>query len=320
MSIVAGIDISKETLDLSLNGQSKTFKNTTAGHRELEKQLKKANVDWVVMEATGKHHEAIAIALSQAKFSVSVINPARSFYYAKSLGRRTKTDKVDARTLAEFGSRNLEELTIYVPPSLEEREFKALVRMRDNLVTSRVEVKNRLSEASLCDIEVQLLSTQIGFFDEQIKLVETKIKALIKSSQELCDVEATLRKIDGFGRITAWTFMAEIPDFNRFDGSKKIAAFIGICPSIRQSGNSIHSNGSISRTGNRRLRQALYMAAMATIRMDNQFQRLYVRLLTKGKPKMVALVAVMHKMVRIAYKLVTSGKTFDPKHGLTTNS
>ena len=292
MSIVAGIDVSKETLDVSLNGNSKSFKNSSSGYKSLAEYLKKGKVDLVLMEATGKYHETVATNLYLAKFSVVVINPARAHYYAKTLGRRSKTDHVDARVLSEFGSKHFDELIRYTPPSPEEREFMSLVRMRHDVVTMRATTKTRLKEPSLGDLELKLLEQQLHFYSEQIKEIEAQIKAILRASQHLA----------------------------RFQSAKQVAAYIGVCPCIRQSGSSLHSNGSISKTGNRVVRHILYLAAMAAICSKNIFQDMYIRLISKGKSKMQALVAVMHKMIRIAFRLIQNNVMFDPKHDLTANA
>jgi len=313
MNIIAGIDISKATVDVCVAGKTRSFANDLQGYRQVAKYCKAASL--VVMEATGTYHLGLACYLHSRDFKVAVVNPARPCYYAKSLGLRNKTDKVDARVLAEFGRTH--ELELFVPPTDAELNLCRLVRLRSDLVAQRVQGKNRISDPAVTGFEGSLLAAQAAFLDEQIDQVEREIVRVLKSDEALgraCDL---LTSIPGIGAVTAWSILAEVRDVRRFASAKKVAAFAGLCPSLRHSGTSLTGSGKLSRQGCRPLRKALYMAAVAAIRCSGPFEDFYERLLAQRKAKRAALVAVMHKLIRVAYGVLKGGVPFDCQPGLT---
>lgn len=313
MKIVAGIDVSKGTLDIRHKGKSLVASNDPSGFRRVAKFCQGA--DWVVMEATGSYHAALALYLHAKGFQVAVLNPARPAYYARSMGKRNKTDQVDAQTLVEFGQTH--ELEAFAPPTERELLLCRLVRLRADLVEQRAQVKGRMKDPAQTSFECEMLQKQYQFFKEQIGLVEKKITALIQAEPVFLQAYELLTGISGIGPVTAWTWMAEMRDIGRFESAKKVGAFIGLCPSLRHSGTSVNGPGKLSRQGNATLRKALYLAALAAIREDNLFQAFYIRLLQKGKPNKTAIVAVMHKLARVAYAVLKSGIPFKPERALT---
>jgi len=318
MKIVAGIDVSKRTLDVFIDGKPFQVANDATGFTRLRAECKRKRVDLVVMEATGSYHETIAIYLCEAGIDVVVLNPARSHYYAKCVGKRVKTDRVDAQVLARFGQTHEAELERYVPPRLSEREFRALVRMRHDLVRTCAAAKTRLQGPVLQALEAKLLHAQIAFFNEQIEVLDEQIKALIQADEALKRKEALLRSIPGVGAITAWTLLAEVGDFARFPSAKQLAAFAGVCPTFRHSGTSQNGPGRMSRAGNPTIRKLLYLAAMAALRSEGVFKTQYTHLVDQGKAKMTAVVAIMHKILRVAYGVIKTGQPFLNEKALTT--
>lgn len=314
MERVAGIDVSKASLDVSFMNTNKTFTNDHAGHMELARWLKKPEL--VVMEATGSYHLDLACTLYEKGLPVAVVNPARPHHYAKSLGRRVKTDKVDAWVLAEFGKAH--ELHLFTPPEPQVRLLIRLVRMRTDHVSMRTQTMNRLQDPAIVAFEIALLQKQLAFFNEQIQEIENNIRQLIKSSQGLSKSCKDLQTIPGIGEITAWNLLSELPDVSQFESAKQVSAYAGLCPSGRQSGTSLKGAAHLSKQGNANLRKALYMSALSATHLKNPFGEFYNRLLTKGKKKMTALAAVMHKMLRVAYGVLKHGVKYDPKMLLTT--
>ena len=313
MERVAGIDVSKASLDVSFLGKSKSFRNDHAGHKELASWLKKPEL--VVMEATGSYHFELACFLHDQGFKVAVVNPARPHHYAKSLGKRIKTDKVDARVLAEFGKNH--ELTLFAPPPDEARLLIRLVRMRSDLVSMRSQAKNRLHDPGVLPFELTKLAEQVAFFSEQIEEIEKNIRELIKATEALKKACTDLRTIPGIGEITAWTLLSELPDVSQFASAKKIGAYAGLCPSSRESGSSLKGSGRLCKQGNATLRKSLYMSAIAASRLSNPFGEFYNKLVAKGKKKMTAIIAVMHKLLRVAYGVLKTGMKYDPNMLLT---
>lgn len=314
MKSVAGIDISNATLDVHFQGKSQSFSNDPAGHKQLAKWCKKAEL--LVMEATGAYHFALACALHQEKLPVAVVNPARTCYYAKSRGNRNKTDKVDAKSLAQFGGAH--DLELFVPPPQELQTLCRFVRMRSDIVIQRTQTKNRRQEPGLTEFESTMLKAQEAFFDAQIQQVEDAIEEVVENCDDLKTSMNLLTTIPGIGKVTAWTLLAELKEVTRFSSAKKVAAFAGLCPSLRESGTSLKGPGTLSRQGNRTLRKCLYMAAVAAIRRAGIFQEFYMRLQANGKSKMSALAAVMHKLIRIAFGVLKNRCPFEPERALTT--
>jgi transposase len=148
-------------------------------------------------------------------------------------------------------------------------------------------------------------------YDEKIKDVEKQIKTLIDSNDDLGKKEKLLKSIDGIGFKSAVAILSEMPDVSSFDNAKQVAAFAGLTPSIRQSGSSLHSNGSLSKAGNVRLRKALFMPALVAIRYNPVIKAFYERLLKKGKKKMVAVAAAMRKLLHIIFGVLNHQKPFE---------
>lgn len=318
MKSVAGIDVSKNKLDVFASGKWKVVSNDATGFRALGSFLKKQKVNLVVMEATGNYHEEVACTLCEAGFEVVVANPARTHYFAKSLGKRVKTDKVDAQMLAQFGEFQGDSQVRFTPPSPEMRRFKTLIRMRHDLVQTRAGAKARLKGKRLDELERKLLQAQVAFYKAQIQELDQQLRLIISQKASLARMEALLLSIPGVGTITAWTLIAEIGDFLRFTSAKQVAAFAGVCPSYRHSGSSLSGNGSLCRAGNRTIRKLLYLAAMAALREEGALRDYYERMIQSGKPKMVAVVALMHKILRVAYGVVTKGCPFIQERALTS--
>lgn len=317
MKSVAGIDVSKQTLDVHAVGVWKQFTNDASGISKVRAFLARCKVQLVVMEATGSYHESLAVALHEAGFEVVVANPARTHYFAKSLGKRLKTDKVDAQVLAQFGVSQGEALERFTPPPLAVRQFRSLVRMRHDLITTCASAKGRLKGVNLEALEVKLLTAQVAFFKAQIQELDAQIRELLARTDSLGGAEKLLLTIPGVGPITAWTLISELGDLHRFESAKQVAAFAGVCPSFQHSGTSATGTGRMSRVGNRTVRKLLYLAALAAVKADGVFKDQFLHMTHRGKPKMIAVVAVMHKILRVAYGVVKSGCPFMKERALT---
>jgi transposase len=316
MSIVAGIDVSKASLDLYVSGHSEKLENTSSGHKRIGKLCRSKKADLVVMEATGSYHEEVAKYLVKIGLQVAVVNPARPHFFAKARGQRNKTDKVDAKLLSEYGLAN-PDLRLYVPPSQEQEQITELVRLREDLVLLASTVKSRRKESSGVGMSSAILKEQAEFYKKQIAKVEKEIRDLLSRSEGLGSKADLITSVPGCGDITSWVLLAEVKDFDRFEGSKQIAAFAGVCPSVRQSGTSLKSDGSMCKSGNRHVRKILYLAAMAAIRQEGPLKDFYVSLVARGKLPKQALVAVMHKLIRIVRAVVSSGCPYNAERALT---
>lgn len=313
MNTTLGVDIAKRKFDVALlhAGKYKTgqFENNLSGFRQLLDWLAKTGVPapHVCLEATGGYGEALATFLVGNGFKVSVVNPIRIKGFAKSVMARSKTDKLDAKVIARFCQAL--EPSAWEPPSVEIRGLQALVRRYDGLMNLRVQEVNRLKEAH---VSVQpSIEAVLAFLDEQLKVVQNLIHAHFDEHPQLRHSRDLLLTIPGVGIGLVARFLAEVGDIHRFSNARQVAAFVGLNPQLKESGTSVHGKAKLSKMGSASLRKALYMPALTAMRFNPVLAALKARLLLAGKAKMVAVGAVMRKMVHLMYGVLKSDKPFD---------
>ena len=311
MDSYVGVDISKDKFDvavLSRDGELERMilANDAEGHQELISILGTRQVQ-VIMEATGVYHQRLEQALTEADIMISVLNPRQLVNYAKSRNRRNKTDKVDALLLAEFGLERQPETSTSIAPAQQTiaRELAALeqdlTRLRNRLEAANHGITHPEVKASL---------------ERRKKLLEEEKEALKKQLQD--ELETTharqlglLQSIPGIALHTACLVLAELGEPLRFESARSLVAFAGLSPMIHESGKG-SKYAAISRMGSSHLRHLLYMPTVAATRWNPIIKAFYERLVTAGKPKMVALVACMAKLLRIVYGVLSSDKPFNP--------
>jgi transposase len=312
--IALGIDIAKRKFDcaLLLQGErfrTKVFNNDGPGIE--------ACVQWVArlaaspvhacLEATGPYAQALAEALFDAGHTVSLINPARSRAFAESLGLRSKTDAVDARTLARYVLALAPEP--WVPAPLHVRELQELVRRLDVLIQMHTQEQNRLEVAhEVVRGSIEIVLVQL---DTQIEAIKQAIAQHIDQHPDLKAQRELLGSIPGIGTITSAWLIAEL-GARHFDCARAAAAFVGLTPAHRLSGTSVHGKPRLSKRGSARLRKALYWPAITALRCNPIIQLMAQRLSARGKHKMAIIAAAMRKLVHIAFGVLKSGKPFDP--------
>lgn len=314
MKTTLGVDIAKRKFDVALlhegKYKSKKFENNLPGFQQLLEWLAQTGTPTphVCMEATGGYGEALAAFLVGNGFTVSIVNPIRIKGFGVSAMARSKTDKLDAKVIARF-CQALEPAP-WAPPSYEIRELQALVRRYDSLMSLRVQEVNRLPEA-LASVQpsIQLV---LAFLDEQLSAIQDKINAHLDQHPKLRQSRDLLLTIPGVGIGTIARFLAEVSDITRFKNARQVAAFIGLNPRLKESGSSVNGRARLSKMGSASLRKALYMPALTAMRYNPLLAALRTRLLAAGKPKMVAVGAVMRKMVHLMYGVLKSGRPFDP--------
>jgi len=264
----------------------------------------------LVMEATGKYSLELAawVIAHHPSLHPAIVNPSRIYHFGKSLGVRNKTDEVDARIVALYGKERTP--GAYEPPSAELAELRELSRQRDRLMTMIVAERLRAKETQPSRVVAHTQSSLIKQLECHILTIETAMNDLVTASSSLAKDVALLTSIPGVGRLTAMTVLAEMGDLRRFDRSRQASAFAGVSPRQHSSGTSVHRRTKLCKEGNKRVRTALYMAALTVIRTDNALSRYYIRLVEKGKPKMVALGAVMRKLLVLMRALLISEQYF----------
>lgn len=312
---ILGIDISKAKFDVALmvaNKIKKThvFENTPDGFTALSNWLVKQNIVTVAacMEATGSYGEALATYLYDQGFAVSVVNPAQIKSFSGAQLMRAKTDKTDAKMIAQFYLHMQPEQ--WSPPPLHVRELQALVQRLSALAQMEGQEQNRLDTAAI--VIRPSIETVLGTIRAEIKTVEALIRDHIDRHPDLKAKSALLDSIPGIGKATIARILAFIGDVQRFDHAKALAAFVGLNPTVYQSGSSVRGKSHLSKKGNSVLRKTLYMPAIVARRYNPVIKEFADRLKKAGKPNMVIIGALMRKLLHIIYGVLKSGMPFDP--------
>lgn len=309
-----GIDIAKRKFDLAwLSGgklKTKVFENTEKGHRELLAWLKKHDLTvencHLAMEATSQYYEPVALALLDAGYTVSVINPLQIKAFGDSLMRRQKTDRADAELIARFCEVNKPQS--WQAPSREVRELQRLLARLEAVQAMHVQEQNRRHEAQ--GIALESVERVIETLEQEVKHLQDKIRDHIDRHPDLRKQDELLQSIPGVGPSVSSYTIAWLRA-ERFDDTRQAVAFVGLSPRHHQSGDSIHGKTRISRIGHGRLRKILYWPAMCAMRYNAAAAAFAQRMATAGKNKKVAIVAVMRKMVHWMLGVLKSGKPFD---------
>jgi transposase len=307
----AGIDVAKQTLELALgpSGAVESFANDSRGHDTIAKRLLEERVALVVMEASGGYEFALACTLQAAGLAVVVINPRQARDFARAMGYLAKTDAIDARVLAQLAgviaTHPKREHFVKALPNAERQQLQALVLRRNQLLEILQAEQQRLATSHrVARKSIEKLITAIR---KQLDDIESELAAHIERHYK--DLAALLQSADGVGLKTSATLIAELPELGRLSGGQ-ISALVGVAPFNDDSGK---TRGKRKIQGGRKqVRRALYMATLVATRFNPVIARFYQRLLAAGKPKKVALVACMRKLLTILNAMVKSGKPWDP--------
>jgi transposase len=301
--ITVGIDVAKDTLEVAvgLNVPSLNLTNDIEGFDALLTQLAAHRVALVVMEATGGLESAVACALQAAGYSVAIINPRQARDFARAMGKLAKTDRIDARILAQLGEvidRHPEREKFVKPlPTVQQQALAALVTRRRQLIVMLGAERNRLAQAHA----------------QTRKSIDTIIEALVKELERIdgdlaghiqshfADLSALLGSVKGVGKATISTLIAEVPELGKLS-RREISALIGVAPINRDSGRMRGQRTIFGGRGS--VRRVLYMAALVAARYNPTIKVFYDRLVAAGKPKKVALVGCMRKLLTILNAMV----------------
>lgn len=300
-----GCDISKRWLDIfdPAEGRARRIDNTPSAVRELARALAGADA-CVVFEATGAYERALRGALHHAGVSCVRVNPTRARRYAQALGRRAKTDRIDAQMLAHLGERLRPQPE--APPCPQRERLARLSARRDQLVAMRTMEKNRLQDAQdrfiRHDIRHAILRLSAA-----IARLEAEIAAWIADSQRLRRQARLLASAPGVGAVSAQILLALMPELGRAR-PRPLAAIAGLAPFNHDSGL-LKGQRCIS-GGRQRVRQALYMAALAAKRCCPSLKAFAQRLKDSGKPPKVVTIAVARKLLIRLNAMLRDNKTY----------
>ena len=315
-----GIDVAKAKLDCALRLTSGKFRhkvvdNTPAGFKTLDDWLTKESAAGlqVCMEATGIYWEAVAEHLAaRPETTVSVVNPAQIKAFGASRMVRTKTDKVDAKLIAQFCAERTPEP--WQAPTPAERTLRALVLRLDALQAMRTQESNRLEVAR--ESVAEGIAKHLTWLDDEIARLSKAIRDHIDNDPTLKDKHRLLDSIPGLGERTTAVLLAFLAEPARFENARQVAAFAGLDPRQHELGSSVRGKPRLSKVGHSFLRKALYMPAMVALYRTDWGKVFRERLASQGKPPMLIIGAMMRKLVQVSYGVLKSGQTFQPElHG-----
>ncbi|MGB5366389.1 MAG: transposase [Polyangiales bacterium] len=283
-----GIDVSQRTLHVAdhRHQEVRTVPNNEPGHQQLVVDLAEATL--VVFEATGSYHRRLANVLARAAIPYCVLNPRQARDFAKATGQLAKTDRVDARILALFAQRMQPRPT--EPVSDARAALSELVTRRHQLIQMRTAETNRRHQQRFGASVLE----HIEWLDDQIQRIEAQIKALVRTEPQWRQDLERWQSVPGVGPVLSYVLLASLPELGQLN-RQQISALAGVAPLCCDSGT---YRGQRRIWGGRAsLRRCLYMAALVATRFNPELKAFYERLVSRGKPKKVALTACMRKLL-----------------------
>jgi transposase len=307
---IFGIDISKDVFDVySSKSGHQRFNNDEKGFKSFQKIVRKDVL--VVMEATGYYHYRLAQFLFKKHITVSVVNPLSVKRFIQMKLAKVKTDKSDAKAICEYAKVN--QVPLYNALTDVQAECLQLFRLLDNYLKKRTATKNKLHGEQTLGVPskfvYQSLKRDLKHLDKEINALEQRLLQLVKQEQQQ---QLTLLKgIPGLGTKTALFLIVITDGFEKFETSNQLCSFVGITPTIRQSGSSVRGKSRISKVGNQKLRNLLFLCAFSACKYNKACREIYERIVNKGKSKKLALIAVANKLLKQAFAIAKSGLPYD---------
>lgn len=324
---VVGIDVSQNELVVSIGRFNenlsqelyghKVFENTQNGFRELTAWVSRKMVTGLdinyVMEATGVYHESLAYHLIENEQLVSILKPSKVSNYHKTLDNKTVTDKTSSQTIAMFGLQK--ELEIWKRPKKTYREVRQLTRERGQLIDERTTLKNQLhaerSEAFPNKKSINRVEVRIKLLVDQEQEIMGEIKEIARQDKSMGDAIKLISSVPGIGFLTAATVLSETNGFDLITSKKQLTSYTGLDVIDKQSGTSIKGKARISKKGNKYLRKAMHLPALAAIRHDERFKAIFARLVQKHGVKMKAAVAIQRRLLEMTYTIYKTNKPYE---------
>jgi len=311
-----GIDISQKVFDVTdSDGNYYQFKNNELGFKKFSKLLDFNS--YCVMEATGYYHYQLAYYLLETGFKVSVENPLSVKRYIQMRLSKLKTDKSDSKLICEYAMHV--ELKLWKGNSKEVQECLQITRALWVYTKQRTMLKNKLHGESVLGepskIVVRSLKRSLNQLDKTMQALEERLLFLVKDTHK--DLFTRITTIPGIGRKTAIMLIVLTGGFERFSSASELCSYAGLTPMIRQSGSSVKGRPRISKMGNQKLRNLLFMCSFTACKYNKACRDLYERIVAKGKSKKLALIAVCNKLLKQAFAIAKSGLIFDATYKST---
>lgn len=314
-AVYAGVDVSKQWLDVGLWPESESLRlsNDASGVAELVGRLRALSPGAVVLESTGGWEVLAASELHAAGLTVAVVNPRQVREFARSLGTLGKTDRLDAVVLAQFAqsSHSNGRLVAMRLADEAERELKALVVRRRQLIGMLVAETNRRERAP--KVVRKSIVQSIKGLKRALAEVEAQLKAALSSAPAQNAKATLLEAVPGVGPQLTVTLIAELPELGKL-GRRQIASLVGVAPHPHESGK--FKGRRLIWGGRASVRTMLYMAALSAVRHNPPLREHYQALLARGKAKKLALVACMRKLLVILNAIARDASPFNPLHYL----
>ncbi len=318
---IAGLDVSKDEIAVTVLKKGEREKisfvvdnDGPKFEKELKKRLPQLCVEdsLIVMEHTGVYHLRLAYYLYENGYNVAIINPLQIKRYAESKLSRAKTDRIDSGIIAEYGERT-EEIRLFKPMEDEQMEIKIkLGQLEDLQVQLNIlnNQKHALEYQPLVSVKelVKPYERVIEVIKLELKKIEKELKELVLGSYR--EVAELLTSIPGIGEKTASVIISYLKGFEDFNNAKAVASYIGLCPSVYESGKRV-KKGRIIKRGNAYIRKMLYLCALSAKRFNKACKELFERLIQRGKTKKQALIAVANKLIRQAYAVLKSREKYN---------
>jgi len=303
-AIYVGIDVSKDRLDVHVRPSGEAFAVTRDGKglEELVERLRALAPTLIAVEATGGFETIVAAAVAGATLSLAVVNPAQVRHFARAIGKRAKTDPIDAAVIAHFAEAVKPEPRPI--PDAEARLLGELVARRRQIIEMLVAERQREKRVDAVRVR-KSLARHIAALEKELPVIDSDIDTMVRGSPVWREKENLLVSFPGVGDILARTFLAEVPELGSLH-RRQVASLVGVAPYTRQSGR--WRGKSMIGGGRAAARSAVYLAALSAIRCNPVLRGFYQHLLAAGKPKMVALVAVARKILTILNAMLRDKK------------
>ena len=311
-----GIDISKDVFDVTnSNGSYSQFENNYKGFKTFLKLLDSNS--HCVMEATGYYHYQLAYYLQEKEIRVSVENPLSVKRFIQMKLSKIKTDKSDSKLICEYGQQV--ELKLWQGHSKHQIECLQITRLLSVYTKQSTMLKNKIHGEKVLGnpslFVVGSLKRSLKSTQKEMKTLENKLLKLVKEMHQ--DLLTRLETIPGIGRKTSLMLVVLTDGFERFTSASELCSYSGLTPIIRQSGSSVRGKSRISKIGNKKLRNLLFMCSFNACKYNKACREIYDRIVAKGKSKKLALIAVCNKLLKQAFAIAKSGLIYDDTYRST---
>ncbi|MCP4411117.1 MAG: IS110 family transposase [Gammaproteobacteria bacterium] len=306
--INVGVDTGKDQLDIYIRPLDIFFtvSNDVKGIKKAIKEIKKYDVTRIIIEATGRLEFAFVSACSKANLPFVIVNPAHIRRFAGALGQLAKTDKLDAQIIAHYGEA--------MQPGLSQLRSELMQRMSDLLARRRQLLRMQTMEKNRMKIMPKAIASSIKpiltALKNQLIKIDRKLEKLILDCDEYKAKNDIIQSMPGVGKVVAYSLLSNMPELGIIT-NKQAAALVGVAPVNRESGR--YKGKRRIRGGRYQVRTVMFMAMMSAMQCNPVFKATYEKMVDAGKPKKVAIIACVRKMVVILNTMVRDGVYWDPK-------